>query len=353
MRLQAFAILALSCALAPFAAGQEPGTTSGKPLGHAPKPGQTTELPASAASVKPSDAVITLTGACKDGTQSGCVTAVNREQFEQMANAVKPGMTTDARRNFGIQYGKILAFSDQARALGLENEPRFKEIMKFVTDQLLVESLNEHYSNEYTHQSDQKIEEYYKQNIHKYIESDLQRVIIPSQPAAAEITKPTEAEQKAYIDKVRQQWVAGADPAALQKEAFARMGMTGSVPDVNLKNNTPGMIPPDQQGVFEMKPGEISQPFVDTGAAYIYKMISEKQKPLSDVKTEIAKVLHDQMMREKIQELTESVKPELNEAYFGPEKKPEEPQRGTLHAPEQGTEPSSKSAAPQPASPQK
>src|ERR1700734_3707845 len=110
MRLQAFTILALSCALAPFAAGQDTGTTAGQPLRHAPKPGQTTELPASAASVKPSDSVITMTGACKDSSQTGCVTAVSREQFEEMANAVKPGMTTDARRNFAVQYGKILAF---------------------------------------------------------------------------------------------------------------------------------------------------------------------------------------------------------------------------------------------------
>lgn len=354
MRLQAFTVLALSCALAPFAAGQEGTTPMSRPLGHAPKPGTSTELPASAANVKPTDNVITLNGACKTGGQNGCTAGVSREQFEQMANAVKPqGMTEDARRNFANQYAKILAFSDQARALGLENEPRFKEILKFVTDQLLVESLNEHYSNEYANQPDQKVEEYYKQNSSKFREADLQRIIIPSQPAAAEIKKPTEAEQKAYTDKVRQQWVGGADPATLQKEAFTRMGLTGSAPDSNLKNYAPGMVPPDQASVFDMKPGEISQPFVDTGAAYIYKMVSEHEKPLSDVKAQIAKTLHDQMMREKIQELSESVKPELNDAYFGPEKKPEEPQTGNLKAPQQGAEPSAKPSTPQPTPPQK
>jgi len=353
MRLLTFTILALSCALAPFAAAQEPGTTSGKPMRHAMKPGQTTELPESAASVKSTDAVITLAGACKDSTQNGCVKTVTREQFEQMANAVKPGMTTDARHNFALQYGKILAYSDQARALGLENTPRFQEVLKFVTNQLLVEALNEHYSKEYENQPDQKIEEYYKENSSKYREADLQRIIVPSQPAAAEVKKPTDEEQKAYVDKLRQQWVAGGDPATLQKEAFARMGLTGSAPDVNLKNYVPGMIPPDQDRVFSMKAGDISQPFTDTGASYIYKMVSEKQKPLSDVKQQIAKMLHDQMMREKIQELTDAVKPELNEAYFGPEKKPEEPQTGTLHAPQQGAESSEKPAASQPAAPQK
>lgn len=355
MRHQAFAVLALSCALAPFAAGQEGGTTpAAKPLGHLPKPGQTTELPATAASVKPSDTVITIPGACKGTTQPGCVSSVDREQFEQLTTAVKPqGMTPDARRNFGMQYAKILAFSDQARALGIENDPRFKQILKFVTDQLLVESLNEHYSNEYSNQPDSKIEEYYKQNSGKFRDADLQRIIIPSQPAAADIKKPTDEEQKAYIEKLRQQWVAGADPATLQKEAFTRMGLSGSAPDSNLKNYNPAMIPPEQASVFDMKPGEVSQPFVDTGAAYLYKMVSEHQKPLDEVKPQIAKQLHDQMMREKIQELTESVKPVLNEAYFGPERKPEQPQTGEAPAHQQGAQTSEKSATPQPTPPQK
>jgi len=267
-------------------------------------------------------------------------------------------MTTDARRNFAMQYGKILAFSDQARALGLENEPRFKEIMQFVKNQLLVEALNEHFSNEYANPSDEKIEAYYKENGAKFQQADLQRVIIPTQPAAAEITKPTDAEQKAYIDKVRQQWVNGADPATLQKDAFARMGLTGSVPDVNLKDHTPGMIPQEQQSVFSLKPGDISQPFVDTGAAYIYKLVTVKEKPLSEVKAQIAKTIHDQMMREKIQELTESVKPALNDAYFGPEKQPE-PMTGANGAPQQpgSDHPQANSsetpAASQPASPHK
>jgi hypothetical protein len=347
MRLKACAVLALSCALLPFAAGQ---TTSGKPLGHLPKPSQAAELPASADTVKPGDPVITLGGACKNGAQTGCVASVTREDFEAMANAAKPGgMTADARRNFGVQYGKILAYSDEARAIGLQNEPRFQLILKYVTDQLLVEALNEHYSEEFTHQSDQKIEEYYNQNAAKYREADLQRIIIPMQPASSDVTKPTEAEQKAFIEKLRQQWVDGGDATALQKDAFARMGLNGSVPDINLKNYTPAMIPPNQESVFTLKPGEVSGAFVDTGAGYLYKLVAEHQKPLSEVKSQIAKTLHDQMMRDKIQQLTDSVKPELNDAYFGPEKKPVIPPMDNNQAPAQGAQ----STEPQPSTPQK
>ncbi len=340
MRFEIISVVALSCALATVGVAQ---TNPGAPLGHVPKPGQTTELPASAASVGPNDSVITLEGACKSG-EKDCVSSISREQFEKMAEAVKPGMTTEMKRSFAAQYAKILAFSDQARALNLEDTERFQEIMKFVKSQILVEALNEYYSNQYSHPTDQQIDDYYKQNGRKFLEANLIRVIIPSQPAAASIKKPAADEQKAYVDKIRQQWVGGADPATLQKEAFTRMGLTSSVPDINLKDHTIGMIPPDQQGVFDLKPGEISQPFTDAGASFIYKMVSEQEKPLSSVKGEIAKTLHDQQMRDKIQELTESVKPKLNDAYFGEEKKFEPAQGPASHGENPGAAPQAKSS---------
>jgi len=358
MRFQTVTVFALSCVLAGVTQAQTtptpqapPGTTSAQPLRHAPRPGTTTELPASAANVKPTDPVITLEGACKSAPASGCVTGVSRQQFEEMANSIKPGMTSDAKRNFAMQYAKILAFSDQARALGLENDQRFKQILQFVRNQLLVEAMNQYYSDEYSNQPDQKIDEYYKQNAHKFLEANLQRVIIPSQPAAAEVKKPSDEEEKAYVEKVRQQWVAGADPATLQKDALTRMGLNGSVPDVNLKNQSPGMFPDAHQSIFDLKPGEISQPFTDAGASYLYKMVSQQEKPIAEVKQQIAKTLHDQMMRDKIQEMTESVKPVLNDAYFGPEKKPEEsPAIGAAQKP---GEPPAQPNAPQSASPHK
>lgn len=357
MQLKTVTILALSCALATLAHGQtspsqpSPGTTSARPLGKMPKPGTTTELPASAASVKPSDPVITLDGACKTGAANGCVTSVSRQDFEEIANAVKPGMTTDARRNFAATYAKIIAFSDYGRAIGLENDQRFKDILKYVKDQLLVEALNQYWSDQYANQPDSKIEEYYKANSRKFLQGNFQRIIIPNQPAAAEVKKPTDEEQKAYVAKLREQWAAGADPATLQKEALSRMGLNGSVPDVNLKDETPGMFPEAHQSIFDMKPGEISQPFSDAGASYLYKLVSESEKPLSEVKAQIARTLHDQMMRDKIQELQESVKPTLNEAYFGPEKKPEQPQVGA--APQQSGDASAQANAPKAAPPQK
>jgi parvulin-like peptidyl-prolyl isomerase len=340
MQLQLITGLALSCVLCAPALAQ-----TGVPVvGHAPKPGKTTELPATASSVGENEAVITLKDACKSGT-AGCVSSVTRKQFEKVANAIKPDMTTEQRRTFGLQYARLLALAEQARAAGLENDPKVQEMLKFATDQILVEALNKRYSDEYSHPTDQQIDDYYKKNSKNYVNADLQRIIIPSEPAASEVKKPTPEEEKAYVEKVRQQWVGGADPATLQKEAVTRMGLSSS-PEVTLNNQRPGMIPPEQDSVFNLKPGEISQPFVDTGAAYIYKMVSVKQVPLNDVKTQIAKAIHDQKMREKIQEISATINPVLNDAYFGPEKPPFAPmgpghEQGAVEQPEHSGPPAS------------
>jgi hypothetical protein len=254
-------------------------------------------------------------------------------------------MTTDQKRNFATQYGKLLVFADQARALGLENDPNFQQILQFARNQILVEVLNKHYSEEYSHPSEQQIQDYYNQNSRKFIDATLQRIIIPSEPAASDVKKPTAEDQKAYVEKLQQQWVGGADPATLQKDAMTRMGLSSS-PDVNITNQRPGTLAPDQDSVFDLKPGEISKPFFDAGAAYIYKMVSVKQQPLNDVKAQISKSLHDQAMRERIQQLNESAKPVLNEAYFGPEKAPGLPPGFPAPAQQPASPPAQSGAAP-------
>jgi hypothetical protein len=224
----------------------------------------------------------------------------------------------------------LLVFADQARDLGIQNEPGFQALLQFAADQLLVKLLNQHYSEQYSHPTDQQIEDYYHQNNKKYVEANLQRIIIPAQPGSADAAKPTEQEQKAYIEQLRKRWMEGADPAALQAEAIKRMGL-GSSPNVNMTNQRPNMLPSDQESIFNLKPGEISQPFSDPGAAFLYKMESVKQIPLSEVKIQIAKTIHDQAMHDKIQQLNDAAKPTLNEAYFGPDRP-----MGPTAGPEQG-----------------
>ena len=322
-------VLALSCALSFAAYSQE--TNSNQPPAASTANGQTTTPPpasAATSNVPMDQAVITLKNVCqpKAGATTapaGCVSSMTREQFETMTKALqppdKPPMPAEVKRNFATQYAKLLVFADAARELGLENDPRVLEILQFAKNQILTDALNQHIIQESSHVPEQQIEDYYKQNSKKYVEATLQRIMVPRAAASGDKPKPTDAEEKAYADKIRERWVAGEDPVKLEKEAMEHAGLTTPPPDVNFGARRPGALPEAHESVFDLKPGEVSQVFPDPGSLFIYKLVSIRQVPLSEVKATISSALQRQMITDKIQQIQSSATIVLNDAYFGPE----------------------------------
>lgn len=336
--------LALSCAITCTTYGQQPSPQQAPPP--AAPAGQDASTPGSPANPAPAspapaatnvpmnEVVITLKGACETkaggAPPAGCVSSLTREQFEKLTNALqspdKP-VPPEVRRRFATQYAKLLIFADAARELGLQNDPKVQEIYRFAMTQILAENLNEHYTEEFAHPTDKQIQDYYDQNVKKYMEVTLLRIIIPATPsqAKADQPKPTEAEQKAYADKIRERWVAGEDPAKLQKEVMEHNGTTAASPDVNVGARRPGSLPQAHEAVFELKANEISPVYSDQAAAYIYKVVSVRQVPLSEVKASISQTLQQQMFKDKIQHVQDAVTPVFNDAYFGPDVPPTVP----------------------------
>ena len=346
-------VLALTCALAGIGYGQQAPTSTAPAAGQTANPAEaktetkSAEAKTPAASNVPlTEPVITLKGACpeKNGAKpAGCTSALTREQFEKLTNAIQPPdrgpVPPDMKRKFATQYAKLLAMADAAREMGLENDPKVKEIFTVVRNQVLAEALNQHLMEEYAHPSEQQIQDYYDKNAKKYHEVTLQRIIIPMPPAKANAPKPNPDEQKAFADKIRERWVAGEDPAKLEKESMEHSGMTTSSPDVNLGARRPGSLPETHEAIFDMKSGEISQVFSDPSAFYIYKVVSAREVPVSEVKTQITQALQRQMYNDKIQEIQAKVTPELNDAYFGPEPPPQSIRPGILGRPGPGGPP--------------
>jgi hypothetical protein len=328
--------LAMSCAMTctgyaqtaapqqtpPPAAGQNPA---------AAEPAQPAAPPAS--NVPMTEPVITLKGACpaKNGVvPKGCTSSLTRQQFEELTGALQPAdkgpVPADVRRRFATQYAKLLTLSDAARELGLENDPKVQQIFIFARNQILAEALNQHFVSEYSHPTDQQIQAYYDQNKKKYLEATLQRIIIPMQQVTADKPKPDQDAQKALAEKLRTRWVAGEDPTKLEKEAMDSSEVKTTPPDVNVGARRPGSVPEAHEAVFDMKAGDISPVYSDPAAFYIYKVVSVRQVPLSDVKTTISQALQRQMYTDKIAEIQNTVTPVLNDAYFGPDVPPTMPQ---------------------------
>lgn len=319
-------VLALSCAIAPIAYGQQPAPPAAPPAAAAPAP--------ATSNVPMSEPVITLKGACQTKTggapPTGCVSTITREQFEKLTTALQQNdkpVPPEVKQRFAKKYAELLVLADAARELGMENDPRVQEIFTFAKTQILAQGLDQHYMEEYAHPSEQQLQDYYNTNIKKYTEVTLQRISIPLTPAPggkSDAPKPTADEQQAYAVKIRERWVAGEDPAKLEKEVYEHAGYTTTSPDVNLGARRPGSLPPTHEAVFELKANEVSQPFNDPAVYYIYKAVSVRTVPLSEVKSTIETTLQRQMYQDKIKQVKDSATPVLNEAYFGPDV-PEQP----------------------------
>jgi hypothetical protein len=323
-------VLAISCAITSASYGQQPNSAEKTAPAKQTEPtsaSTTTEKTAPATNVPMTDPVLTLKGACpeKNGTTpKGCVNSLTREQFEKLTNALQPPdrgpVPPDVKRRFATTYAKLLILADAARELGLENDPKVQEIFAFARNQILAESINQHYMEEYAHPSEQEIQAYYDKNAKQYHEVTLQRIIIPvMQNSPDKSAKPSPEEQKAFAEKIRERWVSGEAPDKLEKESMEHAGMKTSSPDVNVGARRPGSLPQAHEAVFSLKAGEISEVYSDPAAFYIYKAVSERQVPLSDVKTQISQTLQREMYNDKIKEVQEAVTPVLNDAYFGPE----------------------------------
>jgi len=282
--------------------------------------------------------VLTLKGACppKNGVApKGCTSSLTRQQFEELTSALQPAekgpVPPDIRRRFATQYSKLLILSDAARELGLENDPKVQQIFTFARNQILAEALNQHFVEQYSHPTDQQIQEYYDQNKKKYLEATLQRIIIPMPQQNPDKPKPDPEAQKALAEKTRQNWIAGGDPAKLEKDAMDASDIQTSAPDVNIGTRRPGSLPEAHEGVFELKAGELSPVYSDPAAFYIYKVVSIRELPLSEVKTQITQIVQRQQYTEKLEAIQKAVTPELNEAYFGPEQAPSVQQNMMMH----------------------
>jgi hypothetical protein len=321
--------LAVLCALLSATYAQQSSPEPAPPRHQRNAQSQTDTVP-DASTVGMDEVIITLKGACQPngGLQPAkdCVSSVTRGQFEAITHALQPDMPAGSKRNFANNYGKLLVFADVARALHLEDDPNVKLLLQFVTKQVLADGVRRHYTEEFAHPSDQQIQAYYDQNKAKYQEVTLERIIIPRAQGSDDKPKPSEAEWNAAAEKLRQEWVAGGDPAKLQHSAFEAAGIAAAgSPEIAVGAKRPGSLPAEQESVFQLKAGEVSPVYNDAAAGYVYKVVSTRQIPLSEEKEAIVKTLQKQELQDKLEEIGKSATAELNEQYFGPPPAPPAP----------------------------
>jgi hypothetical protein len=298
----------------------------------APKPTTASAAAGTKASISRDTAVITIPGLCDErpvdkSKAADCKTVVTRAAFEQLVETVAPTMAPRARKQLATQYGAALVMAHKAHQMGLDQGPKFEELLKVARLGVLTKELNQVLQDEAGKISDKDIEDYYHGNEVAFQEADLQRIFIPhSRPAEEnkekngddEARKRRQESEDALKKKAETVWsraAGGEDFDKLEEEAFAGAELKGK-PPTKLGKVRRTSLPPGQGEVMNLKPGEISQLISGPNGYVVYKVGEKDTLPLEKVRSEISSTLRSQRMQDSLQAIQQSATPELNDKYF-------------------------------------
>lgn len=285
---------------------------------------------AEGATVAPGTPVITIAGLCDKPLASkaaDCKTVVTRAEFEQLVETVAPTIAPPARKQLATQYGMALVMVHKAHQMGLDQGPKFQELMRVARIGVLTKELNQSLQDEASHVSDQEIEAYYHSNDAAFQEVELQRVFVPrskqvaggkekpADDAAKKQEQESEDAMKKLADGLRTRAAAGEDFDKLQDEAIAASEMKGK-PPTKLGKVRRTSLPPDQAAIFNLKPGQTSELISTPNGYLVYKVGEKDTLPLDKVQAEISSTLRSQRMQDALEKIQQSATPELNDKYF-------------------------------------
>lgn len=118
-------------------------------------------------------------------------------------------------------------------------------------------------------------------------------------------------------ESIRARAAAGEDFEPLQREAFATAGLKGTS-STDMGTVRRSSLPPSHAGIFELKPGEVSEVISDSTGNYVYRMGGKSKIPFEQVKAEIAETLRAQRLNKLTHSIQGTSTVELNDAYFAP-----------------------------------
>ena len=210
--------------------------------------------------VGPDEPVITVNNFCPSGPlpDGSCKTIITRAQFEELAEALQPGMSLPLRLKVANTYAQIMRMAVAAEKRGLDKIPAFAEEVRYARMQLLSQDLTRALQEEANRISDGDLADYYKKNESSFEEATVARIFVPhdkraahggekhaaqagsgAQPAGQEKDdaqeKADEDAMKDLASDLRVRAVHGEDPDKLQTEAYVAAGLPEIKPNTKLE----------------------------------------------------------------------------------------------------------------------
>jgi hypothetical protein len=308
---------------------QQPGMTTNS------QPSQTSATAAAPAlpiqspqPVPPNAPVVTIHGLCPAekptiGQKTDpCTVVLTRSQFEGMIRAINltnQPLNPVAQRSMANGYVTLMALADAGEKAGVEKDPRFQELMDVARTRALAETYRRYLEDKYATPSEAEIEQYYKQNISNFEESQVERILVPKVNPLRSLDKPAEFEKKAHTlaDQIRDRAAKGEDIFGLQAEVYKSLAIQTMPPQTQMNPMQLRLLPkPVRADVDALKPGEVTKVEIEPSGFNIYKLRSRKTLSIAEVRTQIVHELAQKNVDAALKAATGPIHTDFNEEFF-------------------------------------
>lgn len=304
--------------VAPAQGAQPPAVAGSRP-----------QPPQPPAPIAPDAPVITIHGLCPAGPAAAgeksdaCSMVLTRTQFETLVssiNTTNQNYTMPALRSLASGYVTVLTLADAAEKAGVDKDPRFQEQMKVTRSRALADSYRRYLQEKYGNPSAEEIAEYYKQNIGRFEQQKVDRIMVPRVNPKRPQEKRAEWEKKArdLASVIRERAAHGEDVVALQVEVYKTLGLNDSQPP---QTEIPGKAAFPQavdQDIKALKPGEVTKVELEPSGFNIYKLRMRSAMPLEAARAQIVREYSQQKIDAELKSVTGRVHSDFNEQYFDP-----------------------------------
>jgi hypothetical protein len=253
-------------------------------------------------------------------TRPDCKVMVTREQLEKLSSAI--GARSSAGLALAYQYADMLRFAAKGHELGIENDPRFREKVRYSylreMAQFAVVVMQER-ADDFP---DAELENYYEEHPGAFVQMQLSQLAVPKQkthkdgstskPASQVDIAAEAAEMKKLAVRMQKEAAAGGNFDTLEERIYKIVG-DEAVPGTELGVRTPDTVPPEYRKlIFDLQPGQVSEVFEDSHEYLILKCVHRRSMPVAE-----SRHFYGQLrMKAMRKALEDDVKTQFNDEYF-------------------------------------
>ena len=234
----------------------------------------------------------------------------------------------EGRRLLADEMAKLKALEQEGRRLGVQNDPQISTRLAVNETNVIAGSALRKIIGT---PSEQRLRAEYAKQRGSFESAQLSHILIAFQggavpPRSGKALSDAEAKQKA--ERLRARIVGGADFAAV---ASAESDDMQSAPNGgSLGVVQPGSLPPDLQKVVSaLEPGQVSAPVRSEFGYHIFRAGERRAQPFEAVRDALAARIQRDEAAAAMDRLYKAAKIELDEKFFGREKKAPQQRPGT------------------------